>query len=118
MRCRPSARTLTQALEANQPCQRERTARGELFTKPSAPIHPLAPHTGGTAEPAVSDPSRSGRPSPALSSEQRCPRCGGSGQLRTGHGAYRSCLHCAGRGILDQGAMLQAIPAARAASKA
>jgi len=31
-----------------------------------------------------------------------CPRCGGSGQLRTGHGSYRSCLECAARGILNQ----------------
>ncbi|NBW62408.1 MAG: molecular chaperone DnaJ, partial [Synechococcaceae bacterium WB4_1_0192] len=31
---------------------------------------------------------------------QPCPRCGGSGQLRTGHGAYRTCLHCAGLGVL------------------
>jgi len=30
----------------------------------------------------------------------RCPRCGGSGQLRTGHGGYRTCLECAARGIL------------------
>jgi DnaJ-class molecular chaperone len=30
----------------------------------------------------------------------RCPRCGGSGQLRTGHGGYRTCLDCAARGIL------------------
>jgi hypothetical protein len=29
-----------------------------------------------------------------------CPRCGGSGQLRTGHGAYRTCLECAARGII------------------
>jgi hypothetical protein len=112
------ARTLTQAIRANQPCQRERTACRELFTKPSAPIHPPGPHTDVTAEPAVSDPSRSGRTIPALSAEQRCPRCGGSGQLRTGHGAYRSCLHCAGRGILDQGAILQGTPAARAAARA
>ena len=88
----------------------------QLFTKPSAPIAPPGPHTDGTAEPAVSEPSRSGRPSSAERIEQRCPRCGGSGQLRTGHGAYRSCLHCAGRGLLNdlsaQVATLQGIPAA------
>ena len=31
---------------------------------------------------------------------RNCPRCGGSGQLRTGHGAYRSCLDCAARGTV------------------
>jgi len=58
----------------------------------------------------VSEPSFSARPaSPTspLSTQaaptelMRCPRCGGSGQLRTGHGGYRTCLECAARGILN-----------------
>lgn len=31
---------------------------------------------------------------------QPCPRCGGSGHLRSERGTYRTCLHCAARGIV------------------
>ena len=31
----------------------------------------------------------------------RCQHCGGSGQLRTGAAAYKTCLPCAGSGLLQ-----------------
>lgn len=31
---------------------------------------------------------------------QPCPRCGGSGHLRSERGTYRTCLDCAARGIV------------------
>lgn len=110
--------TLARARNHGQSCERDRTGFTELFTKPSARIPHPAPQTDGTAELSVSDSSRSG-PS-ASSCPEACPRCGGSGQLRTGHGAYRTCLHCAGRGSMasDQGAMLQGRLPARAAARA
>jgi hypothetical protein len=114
----PPARNLPRARGDGQPCQRERTGLAKLFTKPSAPNTHPGPHTDGTAEPAVSDPSRSGPT--ANTNQEACPRCGGSGQLRTGHGAYRTCLDCAGRGSIanDQVAMLQGRLPARAAVRA
>lgn len=69
----------------------------------------MPPHTGRASPLAVSEPSTPARPasltSPLSSAatptdQMRCPRCGGSGQLRTGHGGYRTCLDCAARGIL------------------
>jgi hypothetical protein len=113
------AGTLPQACGGDQPCQRERTGLAKLFTMPSAPIAHSGPHTDGNVNHSVSQPSRSGQT--ASTSQEACPRCGGSGQLRTGHGAYRTCLHCAGRGstisIGDQGAKLQGNLPARAMAR-
>jgi len=53
----------------------------------SHPLHPVSPiHAAGDES-------------------QACPRCGGSGQLRTGHGAYRTCLDCAGLGVIGVAAL-------------
>lgn len=111
----PPGRTLPRARVAGQPCQRERTGSAEVFTKPSAPNPFLGPHTDRTVHSAVPVPSRSSLTD--RSQQDACPRCGGSGQLRTGHGAYRTCLDCAGRGS-TQGAMLQGRLPARAAISA
>lgn len=114
----PPGRTLPRARGVGQPCQRERTGSAEVFTKPSAPNSLPGPHTDRTVDSAVPAPSRSNRSSQADNSQpEACRRCGGSGQLRTGHGAYRTCLDCAGRGS-TQGAMLQGRLPARAAISA
>jgi DnaJ-class molecular chaperone len=64
-------------------------------------------HTVGTIRTSVSDLSMPLQPSIQAcgdpSPPPACPRCGGSGQLRTGHGAYRTCLECAGRGWIGSG---------------
>lgn len=103
--------TLTQAGCRGHGCQRDHTAHRQLFTKPSAEIGLERRTLASTSRPSVSDlnaaarqpaATSSGAAVPSGTSMHRCPHCGGSGQLRTGHGSYRSCLECAARGILSQ----------------
>ncbi len=60
-----------------------------------APVPDGAPPGGSLAPPRLQLV-----PSAATGALDHCPRCGGSGVLRTDSSGFRTCLDCAGQGAL------------------